>query len=228
MSDFLLLGPVAFHDFELPPRIAFGGAQRLAVHDLPGGARVIDAMGADNAPIAWRGVFSGPDAAARARLLDLLREQGLPLPLAWDAFAYLVVIAAFEAIYERPNWVPYRIACAVLLDEAQAAEMLAAPLAATLLADLGLAAPAVDVSAAQAALAAPDATTFGTAAYGAAVAAVDAARAAAGALVGSAGAALMAAGDPIGAATAAGTLAQAADAQGFLARAAANLANATS
>ena len=227
MADFLLLGPVTFQSFELPPRIGFGGEQRLAVHRLPGGARVIDAMGPDDAPIAWSGAFSGPDAADRARLLDLLRAEGLPLPLAWDAFAYLVVIASFEASYERPNWVPYRLACVVLADQTQVATALAASLVSTVAADLG-AAPAVDVSAATAALAAPGATTLGTSAYGAAVAAVGAAQASAASGVTSAGAALLGAGDPVSAATAAGQLAQAADANGFLSRAVANLANATS
>jgi hypothetical protein len=227
MSDFLLLGPVTFHSFELPPRIGFGGEQRLAVHRLPGGGRVIDAMGPDEAPIIWSGAFAGPDAADRARTLDLLRAEGLALPLAWDAFAYLVVIAAFEAAYERPNWVPYRIVCSVLLDQTQAIAQATAPLASSLLADLG-AAGAVDTSAAQAALAQPGATTRGTAAYGAALGAVAAAQAAAAAGVASAGGALLAAGDPVSAAAAAGTLAQMADANGFLSRAAANLANALS
>src|ERR1700759_4325505 len=100
MTDFLLLGSVTFQDFELPPRIVFGGAQRLAIHRLPGGARVIDAMGRDDGEISWSGAFSGADAADRARQLDLVRAQGAVLPLAWDAFAYLVVIARFAADYE--------------------------------------------------------------------------------------------------------------------------------
>ena len=226
MTDFLLLGPVTFDSFELPPRIGFGGAQRLAIHRLPGGARVIDAMGRDDAEIAWSGTFAGPDAADRARLLDLMRAQGAVLALAWDAFAYLVLIARFAAEYERPNWVPYRIACTVLQDQTQPAVAAAAPLAALLAGDLGAAAPAV-ATAAVAAVAAAGATTPGTEAYTAAVAAVGAAQAGSVAARAAAGAALLAAADPAVAAEAAGTLAQSADAQGFLGRAAANLAAAT-
>ncbi len=227
MADFLLLGPVTFRSFELPPRIGFGGAQRLTVHRLPGGARVIDAMGPDDAAIAWSGAFSGSDAADRARALDVLRADGQPLSLAWDAFAYLVVIAQFEASYERPNWVPYRIACTVLADQTQVAAALATPLATTVAADL-TAAVAVNTAAAAAALVAAGATTLGTAAYGAAVAAVGAAQIAASSGRTSAGATLLAAEDPVSAAAAAGQLAQLADANGFLSRASANLANATS
>ncbi|HET9019773.1 MAG TPA: hypothetical protein VFN46_09305, partial [Acetobacteraceae bacterium] len=220
--------PVTFQNFELPARIGFGGAQRLAVHHLPGGARVIDAMGRDDAPILWSGAFAGPDAADRARLLDLLRVEGLPLPLAWDEFAYLVVIARFEAIYERPNWVPYRIACTVLLDQTQAVTDVAVPLIATLGADLSAAGGVVETGAAQAALTVPGAATLGTSAYDAAVQAVGAAQGAAQAGMAGAGAALTAAGDPVSAATAAGQLAQMVDANGFLSRAASNLANALS
>src|SRR5277367_6265103 len=126
MSDYLQLGPVSFQDFELPGRIRFGGAQRLAVHVLPGGARVIDAMGPDDADIAWGGAFSGVDAADNARALDLMRVQGGVWTLAWDAFCYLVVIREFAAAYEHSNWVPYRISCTVVQDLAQSAVELVA------------------------------------------------------------------------------------------------------
>jgi hypothetical protein len=46
MSEYLLIGPVLLEAFELPARVAWGGRQRLAVHRLPGGRRVIDALAA--------------------------------------------------------------------------------------------------------------------------------------------------------------------------------------
>lgn len=132
----LILGPMAFEAFELPARLAFGGKQRIATHKLSDGTRVLDALGRDDAPLKWSGVFSGPDAAARARVLDLLRAEGSVWPLSWDAFCYLVVIEDFEASYERPNWVPYKISCAVLEDQsASLLQVLADPaLAAALVA----------------------------------------------------------------------------------------------
>ena len=121
MSDFsLTLGPVAFAGFELPSSITIGGRQRLAIHRLPGGLRIIDALGPDPADIAFSGIFTGPDAADRARLLDTLRVAGATLPLAWDAFTYSVVIENFEADYRSPWWIPYRLTCSVLRDEAAA------------------------------------------------------------------------------------------------------------
>lgn len=224
MSDYLLLGPVNFRGFELPQGIGFGGRQHLAVHALPGGARVIDAMGRDDADIVWSGAFSGADAADRARLLDALRAEGQALPLAWDAFCYLVAIAQFEADYRHANWVPYRLVCKVIQDLSQPAAEAAADLAAGLIADLTTAgAPAAG---ALAAVGVADATAPGSAAYAGAMA--NLALAAAGIASGMAGAntALLAAADPGAAAAAAGTLASLADAQGFVARAAANLGNA--
>ncbi len=116
----LLLGPILFQDFELPGSITWGGAQSLTVHRLPGGTRVIDAMGRDDAEITWSGIFSGPDAGLRARALDLMRADGALWPLTWDSFFYSVVIARFDADQRRPNWIPYRLSCTVLRDEAAA------------------------------------------------------------------------------------------------------------
>ena len=113
----VILGPIALQGFEVPETITIGGAQRLAIHRLPGGARVIDALGPDDADIAWSGIASGPEAAGRIRTLDTLRRAGLPLPLAWDANAYTVVISNFEADTVNPHWIPYRISCAVLRDD---------------------------------------------------------------------------------------------------------------
>jgi len=224
MTDILLLGPVSFQNFELPARIGFGGGQRLAVHVLPGGARVIDAMGRDDADIVWSGIFSGGDAADRARLLDAMRVAGSVLPLAWDAFCYLVVIRAFEAAYEKANWVPYRISCTVLADQAQSPASTVASLLTNVLGDLASAAlDGVDTSAATAALAATGATALGTAAYATAQSAVGQMSASIASGMATSGAALLAAPDPATAATAAGTLATLADANGFVGRTQANL-----
>ena len=137
MSEYLLIGPVLLEAFELPARIFWGGRQRLAVHRLPGGRRVVDALGRDDADIAWQGVFSGEDAAARARAIDLMRAGGLAWPLSWGSWFYSVTVHRFEASYERDNWIPYRIACTVLRDEAAGLLEDAGSLAAGVLSDLG-------------------------------------------------------------------------------------------
>lgn len=116
----LLLGPVAFQDFEIPSGINFGGKQRLALHRLPGGSRVIDALGRDDAQIGFSGVFAGSDATLRARSLDELRVAGIALPLTWDIFFYTVLIADFYADYRNGWWIPYHIICTVVRDEASA------------------------------------------------------------------------------------------------------------
>jgi hypothetical protein len=233
MIGSLLLGPVLFLDFEVPERIAFGGAQRLAVHHLPGGGRVIDALGRDDADIAWSGTFSGPDAPDRARLLDVLRAQGAVLPLTWDAFFYAVVIARFEADYAHPNWVPYKLTCTVLRDEAASPAIAPPDLGSDLLADLATAAAAIDTSQAIGLLQAKGATSRGTAAYAAAVTAVSGLSASLASTIATADTILAA--TPLAtqaglgqAADTAGTLAAATQANGFVGRAAVNLANASS
>lgn len=226
----LYLGPVAFQDFEVPERIVFGGRQRVAIHQLPGGGRVIDAMGRDDAPLAWTGIFSGPSAAARALQLDLMRAEGLAWPLVWDVFSYLVVVSDFAASYERGNWIPYRIVCSVVVDHtailAQATLSLVEGVIADLAAGTGIA--GVDLSAVTAALAGPSAVVPGSNSYAIAGIALDAASGGIAASLASAGTTLLAATDFPTAATAARQSAQLAAAQGYVQRAKTNLDNAGS
>lgn len=124
--SYLLLGPILFQGFELPESITWGGAQSLAIHRLPGGVRIIDAMGRDDADITWSGIFAGPNATIRARALDLMRADGSVWPLTWDSFFYSAIIARLDIDHRRPNWLPYRISCTILRDEA--ASLLTAPI----------------------------------------------------------------------------------------------------
>ena len=222
MSDFsLTLGPVAFAGFELPSSITVGGRQRLAMHRLPGGLRVIDALGPDPADIAFSGIFTGPDAADRARLLDTLRVAGATLPLAWDAFAYTVIVEQFEADYRSPWWIPYRLTCSVLRDEVAALVTTAIQLAPTLSADL-LAAGNLAATA-SVAVSAPGATTAGTPANAAAQASLGMTLAAYDTQIAAASGNLQAPDLPTAAASA-GLLAQLTAARAYAARATRNLA----
>ncbi|OZB40983.1 MAG: hypothetical protein B7X48_02755 [Acidiphilium sp. 34-60-192] len=90
----VVLGSVTLRGFEVPEQIVFGGGQRLAVHELIGGGRVIDTLGAAAEEIEFSGVFSGPDAALRVQSLDVARAAGLALPLSWGDFSYSVIIAS--------------------------------------------------------------------------------------------------------------------------------------
>jgi hypothetical protein len=171
----LLLGPILFQDFELPEQVRWGGRQRLTVHRLPGGVRVIDALGRDDADIVWSGVFSGGDAAVRARALDLMRAEGGFWPLTWDWFFFTVVIARFEADYARANWIPYRVTCTVLRDETAAAVEATVSLATSVLSDLTTAqglGSSVALGAAIGSLGTTQATQPGSSAYVAATAAL--------------------------------------------------------
>ncbi len=247
MSDVTLtLGPVLFSGFEIPPFLSFGGAQRLAVHRLPGGARVIDAMGRDDATITWSGIFTGAAASERALLLDTLRGAGLTLPLSWDVFFYSVVISEFTAEYQAGWWIPYRIACTVVQDEVQFAEGLVATLTGQATSDLANAATLAQTSdinfaGATSALAAPGATTLGTSAYLGAQNAINGLQASIAGGMGQAATALAGTAAPLAgsnalagasalsqATTAAGTLAGLAAAQGYVGRTATNLGNASS
>jgi hypothetical protein len=224
MSDFsLTLGPVAFAGFEIPSSITLGGRQRLAIHKLPGGIRIIDAMGPDPADLAWSGIFTGPDAD-RARILDTLRAAGLQLLLTWDAFLYTVVIDSFEADYRSPWWIPYRVSCAVVRDEAAALVTSVLSLAPSITDDLATA--GAFAAAAAMAVSVPQATTVGTSAYTAATTALNATVNSLDSQIATAGPATQVTDVPT-AAAACGLLAQLTAARAYTARAARSLADAS-
>lgn len=132
----LILGPVVFEQFEVPERINFGGWQRLAVHRLAGGGRIMDALGPDEPEICFAGVFSGPNSVTRARSLDVLRRTGEPIPLIWDSFYYTVLMRQFDATYTSATWIPYSVSCAVVRDEAAGLLEAAVDLTASVLGDV--------------------------------------------------------------------------------------------
>ena len=112
----ITLGEFEFADTEVPASIAFGGSQALVVHQLIGGARVVDAMGAVPTGVEWSGLFRGESALSRARYIDTLRGIGKPLELTWSELSYLVVIRDFRANFERAYQIPYTISCEVVED----------------------------------------------------------------------------------------------------------------
>ena len=112
----LVLGPVVFSGFEVPEQVALGGKQLLAIHRLVGGGRVVDAMGADDADVAWSGILTGADAPERLRLLEGLRRDGEAVELAWAGYRYTVVVRELQARVTGPYLVPYRLKCAVLAE----------------------------------------------------------------------------------------------------------------
>lgn len=124
----LTLDGFVFQDFEIPEAIPFGGAQALSIKRLIGGERVIDAMGADDRPLEWVGRFRGKDAVSRALQLDAKRRAGRAVSLTWGELSFQVIIARFEPVYQQAFEVPYSISC----------EVVPAPLAASVNADVGV------------------------------------------------------------------------------------------
>ena len=106
----LIIGTLILEGYEVPSRITVGGAQAVMIHKLPGGGRIIDAMGADEGAITWRGVFVGPDAAQRARSLDTMRVQGIPQVLSFGDYTFNVIVVHCEYDYQnRGAVISYRV-----------------------------------------------------------------------------------------------------------------------
>ena len=125
MDTQLQLGDFVFSNLEIPESLALGGGQRLAVHDFPGGARNVQAMGATHDSIDWGGLFLGSTAIDRAKFLDYQRVLGLPLPLTVFDSNYTVVISKFKFTIEKYYKVGYTISLEVVADNAQPVQTIA-------------------------------------------------------------------------------------------------------
>ncbi len=109
---------ISFQGIELPEKITFGGTQLLSVHQLIGGRRILDALGASDEPLSWSGIFQTSAAVDRARFCDTLRRTGEPCKLTWGEFCYTGVVSQFSADYTRGGlYVPYRITLTVAEDK---------------------------------------------------------------------------------------------------------------
>lgn len=113
-NDILTLGGIVFDDFSTPQGLGAGGAQALVLHKLPGGNRVIDTLGPDEADITWRGQFFGDLAYQTALALDALRAAGQVVPLSFGGQFRAVIISRFTYEIRRyPVWVLYEVTCTV-------------------------------------------------------------------------------------------------------------------
>ncbi len=109
------LGGVTLTGLATPERMPWGGRQQLVIHRMPGGGRVIDAMGPDEKPLEFSGYFQGPSASSQARQIDNMRQAGKPVSLAWGSFSRQVIISSFECESANAGFLlPYRASCEVV------------------------------------------------------------------------------------------------------------------
>ncbi|WP_024517077.1 hypothetical protein [Bradyrhizobium sp. Tv2a-2] len=119
-ADVLSLGGFVFTDYSPPSEMPAGGRQAMVIHKLPGGARVIDTLGPDDADIQWNGFFYGSDAYQNALQLDAMRADGQVLALTWGGQYRSVIISDFKySIRRMPVWVIYSISCTVVQNPMQ-------------------------------------------------------------------------------------------------------------
>ena len=95
-SSDVTIGPVRLAGFEVPNCVYFGGSQRMAIHRLAGGHRILELLGPEDSDIWFSGVFTGPDAETRARGFDSLRTAGVTVQLTWRSFQYDVIFVCSE------------------------------------------------------------------------------------------------------------------------------------
>lgn len=116
----LTLGDFTFDGtFECPQVLNGGGVQNVVTHDMLGGVRQADSMGAFDNDIGWNGTFIGITAEDRVKYLNGLRKAGKPLVLAYSTFQFLVVIKSFTWSFKPNFFIDYVMVCTVIEDQTQ-------------------------------------------------------------------------------------------------------------
>lgn len=115
----LSLGGVEFQGFELPQEISLGGSHAGKLWKLPGGARIFDAQGPDDAPIKWSGRFRGGDALSRAVALDTMRRSGGQVQFSVLGLSYSVYIKSYSFNPKHAFEIPYTVELEVIRDQGQ-------------------------------------------------------------------------------------------------------------
>ena len=113
--DVLNLGGFNFDGYSTPAEMMAGGDQAMVVHKLPGGARVIDTLGPDEADISWSGFFWGNYSYFNAQAIDQMRASGAVVPLTFGGQHRSVIVKNFiYKIRRLPVWIEYSISCCVV------------------------------------------------------------------------------------------------------------------
>jgi hypothetical protein len=112
----LQLGTFDFLRFEEPESVTFGKSQDTYVHQLIGGGRVIDVMGAHEPDIQWSGYFTGAQAEDRARFVESMTKKGNMLILTTSQFVKKVIIKDFTYGFHFVYPIAYSITLEVIQD----------------------------------------------------------------------------------------------------------------
>ncbi|AQU86235.1 hypothetical protein B0W47_00795 [Komagataeibacter nataicola] len=104
------IGGLTLTGMEVPNLIRDGGTQQVAVHKLPGGNKIIDAVGNDPDRLELSGTFTGPTAIERALQLKQMRIAGLPVQFTGAGLSLLVKIVQYSFDYQQKGIIiPYRL-----------------------------------------------------------------------------------------------------------------------
>ena len=109
-SQPVVIGSVTLTGAEVPDSLRVGGEQRLVIHELLGGSRVVDATGNNPGRLTLTGRFLGPNAELRAKALEALRSAGKAITFSGAGISAQVKISRYYYDYTNKGAViPYSI-----------------------------------------------------------------------------------------------------------------------
>jgi hypothetical protein len=115
----LSLGSVQFYDEEHPDELPLELQQVMAVHQIPGGGKVIQSLGPQMPPVTWKGnlvVVGSTTPNARIFQINRMHASGSVQRLSYGPFAYDVVVKYWKPVPKNANWATYEITVEILRD----------------------------------------------------------------------------------------------------------------
>ena len=106
----ITIGGITLTGAQAPSEFTIGGQQQVVIHKLPGGDRIINAIGNDPNRLTLAGTFFGPNTTTSYQGLASLRQAGTTKTLSIMGQSLLVVIVGFRyTLQQRGAVVPYSI-----------------------------------------------------------------------------------------------------------------------
>lgn len=132
MVTTLQVGSVIFGDpalgqlgkFEIPESLdSLGGTQMTAIHNFPGGDKVVQGLGAFPSKLTWKGILLGGNAFSRAYALTSLRTSGLKQTITYGPWTLIGFVTTFEFQIKHENYIEYSCEIEILRDNQNVANI---------------------------------------------------------------------------------------------------------
>ena len=112
----LTLGGYTFSDQEIPESLSFPVDQNVAIHDFPGGKRVIQTLGVYYPTLNWSGILRTSTAETRSNAFRQMLTSAAQQKLTYLSNAFSVIVTKYVPDYKHIYRIDYSISVEIVSD----------------------------------------------------------------------------------------------------------------